>query len=265
MSALRNRLDRATTKVVSDCSLPQSSVIPYDCIREYLSSHRMVQLFMISTRDLHSALLYVERNFKQEQTPRDDTYDAVSTARSYDCTECNAGNLCLDTHNGHYVCDNCGIVPHHGTLNVEREWIDGVTDEQLAPRHKRMRYIPGVPKWMTDKLSSNPRRAYECSTMGEMENMNGYMNLTPEMLYDAHCNFLLWTENGYNRDVKMAACMFQKILHSQFLSDADVRCMMRNRMSIPQVADPTPNPSFPCRCGVLHHSKKAARFHSCRH
>ena len=224
----------------------------------------MVQLFRISTRDLHSALLYVERNFRpSEATENED--EVLPTTRPYDCTECNAGFLLLDAHSGYYVCEHCGVVPHRGSINVEREWIDGVTSDQLAPRHKRTKYIPGVPKWMVDKLSSDPRLAYTRSTLVEMENMNGYMNISPDMLHDAHCNFLRWTDNGYNRDVKMAACMFHTTLHSQFLSESDVRGMVRQRRSIPQVEDPVPKPSFSCRCGMMHHSKKEARFHSCRH
>ena len=263
MSTLRDRLTRAAgdTAAAPQPSQP-STVIPYDCIRDFLEDHRMVQLLRMSTRDLHSALLYVDRNFKASS---EETDTSTSTKRPYDCKECNAGYFLLDAHNGHYVCGNCGVIPHHRSINVEREWIDDVSEEQLAPRHKRTKYIPGVPKWMVDKLSSNPRMAYERSTLSDMENMNGYMNLSPDMLHAAHRNFLRWTENGYNRDVKMAACMFYTILHSQFLSDTEVRGMVRQRRSIPQVEDPTPKPTFPCRCGVLHHSKKAARFHSCRY
>jgi len=226
----------------------------------------MVQLFRMSTRDLHSALLYVDRNLKvlSVEEGGEETPTQPLIKRAYDCTECNYGYLMLDAHNGHYVCGNCGVVPHHRTINVDREWIDDVKGEQLAPRHKRTKYIPGVPKWMVDKLSSNPRMAYERSTLSEMENMNGYMSLSPDMLHKAHRNFLRWKENGYNRDVKMAACMFHTILRSQFLSDAEVRGMVRQRRSIPQVEDPTPKPTFPCRCGLMHYSKKAARFHSCR-
>lgn len=223
----------------------------------------MVQLFRLSTRDLHSALLYVDRNLKS-QPAEDETATQTPEKRPYDCTECRAGYFLLDAHNGSHVCNNCGVIPHHGSINVEREWIDDVMEDQLAPRHKRTKFIPGVPKWMVDKMSSNPRMAYERSTRSEMENMNGYMNLSPDVLHAAHCNFLRWTENGYNRDVKMAACMFHAILRTQFLSDAEVRGMVRQRRSIPQVEDPTPAPTFPCRCGMLHYSKKAARFHSCR-
>lgn len=241
----------------------QLAVIPYDCIRDLLEEHCMVQLFGISTRDLHSALLYVDRNFNAPS--EEEASIQALPKRPYDCTECNAGYFFLDAHNGCYVCGNCGVIPHRSSINVEREWIDDVPEEQLAPRHKRTKYIPGVPKWMVDKLSTNSRMAYERSTLSEMENMNGYMNLSPDMLRAAHRNFLRWTENGYNRDVKMAACMFHTILQSQFLSGAEVREMLRQRRSIPQVEDPTPRPTFPCRCGVLHYSKKAARYHSCRH
>jgi hypothetical protein len=264
MSTLRDRLARASVGDAAAAPQPSRTVIPYDCIRDFLEEHRMVQLFGMSTRDLHSALLYVDRNFK---APEEEAAAATSPPprRPYDCTECNAGYFLVDEHNGHYVCEGCGAVPHYGSINVEREWVDDVTEKQLAPRHTRTRYIPGVSKWMIDKLSSNPRMAYERSTLSEMENMNGYMHLSPDRLHAAHRNFLRWTENGYSRDVKMAACMFHTILHSQFLTDAEVRGMVRKRKSIPQVEDPTPEPTFPCRCGVMHHSKKAARFHSCRH
>jgi hypothetical protein len=264
MSTLRDRLTRAALDAVSSQPSQQSTVIPYDCIRDFLEDHRMVKLFRMSTRDLHSALLYVDRNLKQ-QPAEDETPTRTPGKRPYDCTECNAGFLLLDAHNGYYVCGNCGVIPHHGSINIEREWIDDVTDDQLAPRRKRTKYIPGVPKWMVDKMSSNPRMAYERCTHSEMETMNGYLNLSSDMLHAAHRNFLRWTENGYNRDVKMAACMFHAILRNQFLSDAEVRGMVRQRKSIPQVEDPTPNPTFPCRCGMLHYSKKSARFHSCRH
>ena len=261
MSTLRDRLARVSEDAAAAPSSSQT-VIPYDCIRDYLEEHPMVRLFRLSSRDLHSALLYVDRNFKapsEEETPTQ-----APPKRPYDCTECDAGYFFVDAHGGQYVCGNCGFVPHRGCINVQREWVDEVTEGQLAPRHKRAKYVPGVPKWMVDKLSSNPRAAYEHSTHSEMENMNGYMNLSPDMLLTAHCNFLRWTENGYNRDVKMAACMFHTILHPQFLSDAEVRGMVRQRKSIPQVEDPTPKPTFPCSCGVLHYSKKAARFHTCR-
>lgn len=266
MSTLRDRLARATADALPPPSSEPSTVIPYDCIRDFLEGHRVVQLSKMSTRDLHSAILYVDRNLQAPSSTKEVATDAMqpSAKRPYDCMECNAGYLFLDAHSGHYVCGSCGVVPHRGSINVEREWIDDVPDDQLAPRHKRTKYIPGVPKWMVDKLSSNPRLAYERSTHSEMETMNGYVNLSPDMLDAAHRNFLRWTDNGYNRDVKMAACMFHTILRSQFLSDAEVRGMVRQRRSIPQVEDPTPKPAFPCRCGVLHHSKKAARFHSCR-
>lgn len=264
MSTLRDRLARASTGAESSPPPQQSTVIPYDCIRDFLEEHRMVQLFRLSTRDLHSAILYVDRNLKPQPAAEVETPTQTPAKRPYDCTECNAGHFLLDAHNGYYVCSNCGVIPHHGSINVEREWIDEVTEAQLAPRHKRTKYIPGVPRWMVDKMSSNPRMAYERSTLSEMENMNGYMNLSPDVLHATHRNFLRWTENGYNRDVKMAACMFHAILQPQFLSDAEVRGMVRQRKSIPQVEDPTPDPTFPCRCGMLHYSKKAARFHSCR-
>lgn len=264
MSTLRDRLKRASTDTVPPTQpLQQSTVIPYDCIRDFLEEHPVVQLFGMSTRDVHSALLYVDRNLKP-QVAEDETPTPAPVKRPYDCTECNAGFLVLDAHNGYHVCSNCGVIPHRGSINVEREWIDDVREDQLAPRHKRTKYIPGVPKWMVDKMASNPRMAYERSTLSEMENMNGYMNLSPDVVHAAHQNFLRWTENGYNRDVKMAACMFHVILQGQFLSDVEVRGMVRQRKSIPQVVDPAPDPTFPCRCGVLHYSRKAARFHSCR-
>ena len=240
-------------------------MIPYDCIRDFLEEHRMIKQFQIPTRDVHSALLYVERNLKSPDAEEPISSPTLNKKRSYDCTECHAGFFLLDARNGCYVCSNCGVVPHNGSVNVEREWFDGVTEDQLAPRHKRTKYIPGVSKWMVDKLSSNPRMAYERSTRSEMEHMNGYMNLPSDTLHAAHRNFMRWTENGYIRDVKLAACMFHAILCSQFLSDVEVRRMVRQRKSIPQVEDPAPKPTFPCRCGTLHHSKKEARFHSCRH
>jgi hypothetical protein len=147
---------------------------------------------------------------------------------------------------------------------VDREWIDDVRDYHSVPYHKRVKYIPGVPKWVVDKMAYNPRCAYERETMSEMENMNGYMNLSPHLLRYAHHNFLRWTDNGYSREVKMTACMFHITLRSQFLSESDVRGMVRQRRRIPQVEDPTPQAMFPCQCGIRHHSKKEARFHSCR-
>ena len=266
MSTLRERLKRVAEDAVTPHPSQQSTLIPYDCIRDFLEEHRVVQLFAMSTRDLHSALLYVDSHYKalSEET-EDETTTQAFPKRAYDCTECSAGYLFVDAHNGCYVCGNCGVIPHRSSINVEREWVDDVPDRHLAPRHKRTRYIPGVPKWMVDKLSSDPRMAYEHSTFSEMENMNGYMNLSSDMLHTAHRNFLRWTENGYNRDVKMAACMFHTILQSQFLSDTQVRGMVRQRRSIPQVEDPTPKPTFPCRCGTLQYSRKAARYHACRH
>lgn len=255
-SSLRDRLQRATAP--ASPSAP-ASVIPFDCIRDYLEEHRMVELFRLSVRDVHSALLYVERHFAPEAEE-----EVPVATRPPDCAECGKGYLRLDAHHGHYVCDTCGLVPHHGSLNVEREWIDHVRDEDLAPRHKRTRYVPGVSRWMVDRLSANPRRAYEREAFAEMENMNAYLHLSPDVLHTAYRNFLRWTENGYNRDVKMAACMFHTILRAQFLNDTDVRDMMRRRQSVPRVTDPTPAPTFPCRCGKLHYTKKAARFHSCR-
>ena len=262
--SLSDRLKRATSSASITSVSSDATVIPYDCIRDYLEDHEMLRLFRISSRELHSALLYVERHLVSNET-KDETPPPSSCAdRPYDCTECEKGYLYLDAHRGHRVCGSCGFVPNRAPENVEREWIHAVRDEDLPPRHKRAKFVPGVPKWMVDRLSANPRGAYERETMEEMENMNGYMNLSVDMIRAAHRTFLSWTDNGYSRDVKMAACMFHSILHSQFLSGSEVRGMVKQRRRIPQVTDPTPQPTFPCECGVLHYSKKEARYHSCR-
>lgn len=279
MSNLQARLERATAVQVP-VKDDAPSCVPYDCIRDYLETHQLVSFFGISSRDLHAALLHVERYTKRDLEEQD-TPTPSPVKRPFDCTECKSGYIALDAREGIHVCCNCGVVPHHGTVNVEREWFNEVNDCDLAPQHLRTRYIPGVPKWMVDKHVSDPRSAYERAVKEDMENMNGYMNLTPDSVALAHRTFLRWTENGYSRDVKMAACMFHVTLQFQFMSNTSLRnvvndkkmtgkqtidalCKRDETVRIPQVVDPTPKPAFPCRCGVLHYTMKTARYHTCR-
>ena len=269
MTDLRSRLARATTtdSTTNDADTNdanESMVVPYDCIRDYLEGQRVVQLSKVCSRDLHSAILYVERKLRHPAVV--ETEDPPPpTLVPPECVECNKGYYLVDAVNGNHVCSHCGVVPNRASLNITREWIDGVRDEDLAPRSKRSRHVPGVPEWMVKKNSANPRAAYEQRALEDLENMNGYMHVNPDVVRLAHQNFLRWTENGYSREVKMLACLFHPILRSQFLTETDVRSMVRVRSSIPQVEDPIPKPTFPCRCGMLHHTKKGARYHSCRH
>ena len=270
MSGLRDRLKRATERA-TECAFTEGDavVVPYDCIRDYLEDHSLVQLMGLSTRDLHSALLHVERiNGGNHDATGAPESDSAPSKRPYDCPECSAGYLLLHAHEGHYACENCGVIPHRGTINVEREWIDGVCASDLSvQRRRRVRGVPGVPRWMVDRCSSgtdSSRGAYERASLADMENLNGYMNLSPDLLHAAHRSFLRWMENGYTRELKMVACMFHVVLRPQFLPDAQVRDMVRKRRRVPQVEDPTPKPEFACRCGEMHHTKKEARFHACR-
>ena len=242
-------------------------VVPYDCIRDYLENQRLVILSHVCSRDLHSAILYVERKLRPptRHTEEEEETAVPVVRRPYDCTECRKGYYLVDTANGNYVCSYCGVVPNQASLNITREWIDGVKDEDLPPPGKRAKRVPGVPDWMVKKNSANPRAAYEQRTREDLENLNGYLHVNPDVLHLAHQNFLRWTENGYSREVKMLACLYHPILRSQFLTETKVRGMVRVRANIPQVQDPTPQPTFPCRCGMMHHTKKAARYHSCRH
>lgn len=266
MSDLRSRLSRATStetapnEQASADSQNTCMVIPYDCIRDYLEEQRVVQLSKVCSRDLHSAIVYVERRLRRGVT--EPTPD-VEVRRQYQCFECNKGYYVLDAVNGHYVCEQCGVIPNRSSVNVTREWIDGVND--IAPPSKRAKHVSGVPDWMVKKNSANPRRVYEQRALEYLQQLNGYMNVNSDVLNLAHQNFLRWTENGYSREVKMLACLFHPILRSQFITETNVRSMVRARASIPQVDDPVPKPTFPCRCGMLHHTKKGARYHSCRH
>lgn len=264
MTDLRSRLERATVKGNVASPTSDSTVIPYDCIRDYLEDQDLVIISRVCSRDLHSAILYIERKLCH---PVQDTEETVhpTVRRPYDCTECAMGYYLIDSVNGHYVCSNCGVVPNQASLNITREWIDRVRDEDLAPPSKRTKHVPGVPDWMVNKNSANPHAGYGIRAREALEHLNGYLNVNPDMLQLAHQNFLRWTENGYSREVKMLACLYHPILRSQFLTETTVRDMVRFRASIPQVQDPIPQPTFPCRCGMLHHTKKDARYHSCRH
>lgn len=277
MTDLRSRLARATatndTHVdtsTSSVTLPSNStVVPYDCIRDYLENQRLVVLSNVCSRDLHSAILYVERKLRHpvRETEEEEEEETTGPAmrRPYDCTDCCRGYYLLDAVNGNNVCSHCGFVSNRASLNVTREWIDGVRNDELAPPSKRTKHVPGVPIWMVKKNSANPRAAYEQRTREDLEHLNGYLNVNPNVLHMAHQNFLRWTDNGYSREVKMLACLYHPILRSQFLTETAVRDMVRVRANIPQVQDPTPQPTFLCRCGMRHHTKKAARYHSCRH
>lgn len=255
MTTLNARFQRA----IEDNPTPRPTfdIIPYDCIRDYLQSHSLVNAFNIGTRDLHSAIIYVERHLQ----PLPEHHNTPSSAPVPTCSECHIGYMEIDAHNGSLVCSNCGLVPTRGSINIEREWVS----EAPQPRGKRPRGIPGVPKWMSDQLMHDSRDAYNKETMDYLEHLNAYVGFTPDMLDRVHKTFLSWTDNGYCRNVKMAACMMHSVLKDQFLNEHVVREKVRKRSHIPAVHDPCPQPTFACPiCGSLHYSKKEARFH-CRY
>jgi len=256
MSSLNERFQRVVENTTPS---PRATfdIIPYDCVREYLQSHSLVKTFNISIRDLHSAIIYVERHLQTScSSSNNKPSGAVPT-----CSECSSGHMEIDHHNGCMVCSNCGLVSTRGSINIEREWDSAVP----IPRGKRPRGIPGVPKWMYNQLMHDPRRAYMSETMDYLQHLNAYMGFTQDMLECVHTTFLSWTDNGYCRNVKMAACMMHVVLKTQFLDENHVREKVRKRSHLPSVQDPCPQPTFACpKCGSMHHSKKEARFH-CRY
>ena len=106
-------------------------MVPYDCIREYLETHPMIQSLGVSARDVHSALTVLADTFvvtEPEPPP------SARPEKRVRCTDCSSVNVILDEHEGVNVCDDCGVVQTRRSINVVHEYVAPVAEAQLAPR-----------------------------------------------------------------------------------------------------------------------------------
>jgi hypothetical protein len=257
MSALQRRLVVAQQQSVRPDT--DAVALPFDCICAYLDAHPLVAA-LSTAKEVHSALVRLER---ERRRAADDAPDTPAPAtRPYDCVECDAGYVFLDAQGGVHVCEACGAVQTHSCINVTPEWMAPVTDADLAPRHRRRHYVPGVPQWMMRRHDGG--FASKRESMDLMHTLNAHVQLCDDDLERVHQRFRKWNDNGYTRETKMVACMIHPLLRDQFIDERELRTCLRTHRGLPEVVDPTPRPTFPCVvCKTLQHTAQSARFH-CR-
>lgn len=199
------------------------------------------------------------------------------------CIECKSVRIFLDDRNGCEVCEDCGIVQTRGSLNITPEFVKEVDD---LPR-KRRRGIQGVSHWIAQQLYTMGDAKRNPTYMDDLEHMNAYVNLCIEDLRLCERRLQQWSSGHVSRDMKIAAVLLYPSLQERFMTVGDVRRCVRTivqhagteerkgrhvptwHMSGASLSecprDVVPPPTHPCvDCGVLHYSKKAARYH-CKH
>lgn len=247
MASLAQRLGAATRSVQG---APAASVLPYECVRDYLEAHPLVAHRPVDARAVHAALVALDA---RAQAP----VQGPAPRRAADCVECGAGYVVLDAAGGQHVCSACGLVQTRRTGNVAPEY---VAPAPFVPR-KRARDdgADALPGYLFLRA-----RDPEYVALDELTELNAWVHLPDDDVRACARTFTAWEGSGHTRLAKMVACLLHPLLRAQFPSESDVRARVRQRASLPCVADPTPSPTFPCaRCGALHYSKKEARFH-CR-
>lgn len=230
-------------------------ILPYDCCSEYLESHPMIQAYRLSSRDIHSALVHIDKLVTKSITTTPD--DSVSSYVER-CIEC-SGIMELSARDGHMVCSECGLIPHNHSINVVREYDAPVKNDDPV-KQRGPRGVRGVPTWMVQKNACSSDHVH--SYMDDLAHYNHYTGLSTDTLTD--CNTLLtrWTGGHFSREQRIVTALIYHVIQSQILEETDVRSCIRRGGSLRSIVDQRPPATFPCsKCGTMEYSRRAAAYH----
>ena len=249
MSGLASRIARAahTEKPV----LSSTTVLPFDIVCDFLNDHPVVRNMGVSSREVHSALLEINRRVEEAPTPPVET----PIVRPFDCLQCKAGRYVVVHHDGENVCDNCGIVAGRQLMVCQYE---RPSDNVHQPKTSSIR---GVPGWLVLKMAT-PYESMYSGYWDRLQHYNIFTKLSHEQLQCADRRLRTWTDTGLTRDARLAASLLYPLIKDHFPATISIREHIRRHESIPVLNDPTPIPMFACgTCGVTEHTAKGARFH----
>lgn len=249
MTSLSSRLARRKENAPSATA---EVVLPLAAMRDVVLAHPLVNAMRLFVSDVHAAViaLHVHRSRTRER------HDDVPRHRDPDCPECRQGFVVFDEHEGHMVCDRCGLITQT-RINIVPEYNaapdvrPGTTPRGLAT----------VQPWLLVDTTSTQWNQYH----RDLDHWNHYTNLSDARVRELASELTAWSGTTARRDARVAAALLlDTIVH---VPDAhQMRECIRGRTDLNEVvhvASP-PEPTFPCaECAALCHDRRSARFH-CR-
>ena len=251
MNALKQRLQRATL-VGGAAAAPaaparQDVLFPFSAVEEFLKGHTLIRSLSVTPKEVHTAVLHIHK-----QIVSDIEEEMLPVPR---CVECKVGYIVLDRHEATHVCDECGLVQHRGSVNINPEFTP-------APTVRRgTRPLHGIPLWRFRQSLTNDTRDSHSSCWNLLEHHNVYVNLTLDDLKLMDGVLMRWSEGGCSVNARVAGALLYLPLSKHFPSEKIIRERVRSGNEIPQVDSILPTPKFSCEsCGTACFTQKDARY-----
>ena len=239
---------------------PQPVLLPYDSVREYLSSHEAVAHSDVSAPEVYQAILALHARIAQREAKLPDRA-AGAPPRRPTCQLCHVGYEKLDAREGCLVCDSCGAVLTR-SINVQREWQDVAEVDERAGHS-----VSGVAWWMVERSLADEPRDRPSARWGELQTWNQFTRHSTDFLRCLDRELESWGGPPAQSMTRMLAVLLYPFVAPQIRGDAEVREHVRRagrhlaRRS-PCATRVRRRRSSAAR-GAKEYSAKAARYH-CR-
>tara|TARA_B110001452_G_scaffold187767_1_gene158107 strand:- start:231 stop:1043 length:813 start_codon:yes stop_codon:yes gene_type:complete len=257
--SLKARLTRCSAPPVA----PRGELLfPLSCVSEFLEGHSIVKAMDLSARDVHGAILEVDRRVKSGRrqdlaTQADATRPAPPRAPA-GCLECK-GYVEMDVREGNRVCVDCGLVQERSSMGMALDFAEPFVETKKSTSKSR-NMLAGVSAHVKEKVSGNRHRLHS-PHWEKMEHYNAYVQLQTDDLIAMDRLLAAWTEGGPPSLVRVAAVLLYLPLKKTFPEEGEVRKNVRIGANVDKVVSVVPDREFECsRCGRGAYSMKEARY-----
>ena len=229
-------------------------ILPYDLVSEYISNHEVLRYSGTNARDIYNGMnLFLEKTVKIEKYDEKDVINPNCL-----CFECKKGYCSLDTKEGVYVCDNCGVVQSMRSINIVPEFVKPAEVQNF--KYKRIRGVSKVVISMANAYSDEKEK-YN-TFMEDLEHFNAWFKIPEDELQFLNNKLQSISKNtsvSYNG--KILGVLFSFVLKDYMVKEAEFKHSIITKKRLPCITA-VPEKQFKCKyCDVKCFTMKEARYH----
>ena len=173
-----------------------------------------------------------------------------SKSTFHKCVECQ-GYIELDSKEGVWVCSICGLIQHHGTVNITPEFVAAPVVE---------------PAHLDKALQSDGTREVGINYWNDLEHWNmctlKHSNKTLETLHLVIKRIDKTDHGRFSKDVKVAAALLYPGIKDCFVKEEVVRNVIQKGGTINEIFQNVPTGKFDCAiCAAKCQTRKESQYH----
>lgn len=253
MGALAERIarSRSATKATASSSKTATAFLPLCTIDDAVQSHPLFHAARLDVHMLHRFMVELETfdalggGASPPDVPK--TLAAARIDRN-SCTQCSAP-VELDAREGCVVCTSCGV--------VQKEIVFGASFESEPDVHCKAG--PTTGKSFAAKLVEDAR---PFNYLEELRHWNHYTKLPiGEVERQGRLLSAMFPREHAQLVTVVCAALFCGMMRGKRVAEETSRETIADGKAPQRVSLETRKRQFPCSCGALEFTKKAARFH----